>query len=66
MGKEMSERLIEMVVEVFVRCQTTDKETLSYCLWNMLLFLKTPSDTAAQRLLTLMLENAPFAGKRLV
>eukprot|EP00347_Sterkiella_histriomuscorum_P007921 403347052 len=39
LGKQLSERLIEVVMDVFLRCSLEDKETFSYCLWSMQLYL---------------------------
>ncbi|CDW71363.1 UNKNOWN [Stylonychia lemnae] len=67
LSQQLSERLIQVVMDVFQRCSNDDQECLSFCLWSMYLYVsKNAQHDSPNKLISLIMENQPVVSKKLV
>ena len=65
--QHIGEKLIEVVMDVFLRCHHEDKEAHSYCLWAFVFYAKRyKSQNSHEKLIHLIMENEPNAGRKLL
>jgi len=62
---EEAKQLIEIALEVFIKCQSDNKESISYCLWTICLYTQK-YEGSCEHLLSLFTSHSPYLGKKFV